>query len=112
MALAALAMSDCDPMSYEYHSYIDLNKIVDEQARRIGLMVDAATLDRLAPTLNMFGWYKREETADKNGFDRDMGFECVRCGAMTDDYMYAPDDIGHITRFNYCPCCGAKVVIV
>lgn len=74
------------------------------------LKVDAVTLDRLAPTLNTFGWYKREETADKNGFNRDMGFECVRCGAMTDDYMYAPDDIGHITRFNYCPCCGAKLV--
>lgn len=99
MALAALAMSDCDPMSYEYHSYIDFNKIVNEQARRIERMVDAATLDRLAPTLNTFGWYKREECREVE--DEDTGFiVCSECGAVHDaDY----------TAY-YCWCCGRKVM--
>jgi len=48
---------------------------------------------------------------DKNGFDRQVGFECTACGTMVDSYMVTPLDTGHEVQFRYCPFCGGKVVI-
>ena len=53
---------------------------------------------------------RRGECHDKNGFYWRSGFECTSCGAMTNSYMFAPDDMGHETQFHFCPNCGAKVV--
>ena len=47
---------------------------------------------------------------DKNGFDRQVGFECMACGTMVDSYMVTPLDTGHEVQFRYCPFCGGKVV--
>ena len=47
---------------------------------------------------------------DKNGFDRQVGFECTACGTMVDSYMVTPLDTGHEVQFRYCPFCGGKVV--
>lgn len=52
----------------------------------------------------------RGECHDKNGFDEDMGFECTKCGAMTDGYMSTTERAGVVVQFNYCPCCGAEVM--
>ena len=46
---------------------------------------------------------------DKNGFDPEMGFECVECGATTDSYMCSTYP-GIQEQLRYCPGCGAKVV--
>lgn len=86
-------------MTYEHREYIDLNKIVDEHARRMGLMLDAATLNRLAPRLNTFGWYKREDCHDIG----DRG-DC-RCSKCLVEWQ---DAANH--DFLYCPSCGAKVM--
>lgn len=51
----------------------------------------------------------RGECHDKNGFDPEMGFECVECGATTDSYMCSTYP-GIQEQLRYCPLCGRKVV--
>jgi hypothetical protein len=51
-----------------------------------------------------------ETCHDKNGFDLELGFECTVCGTMVDSYMVTTEDTGHRVQFNYCPCCGRRVV--
>ena len=51
----------------------------------------------------------RGECHDKNGFDRQTGFECTDCGTWVDEYMVTPFDTGHEVQFRYCPNCGRKV---
>lgn len=82
--------------SYAYHNF---QKIADEHAKRVGMMIDSATLNRIAPTLNMFGWYKREDCHDIG----DRGdFRCSKC------LVEWQDSANH--DFLYCPSCGARVV--
>ena len=100
-------------MTYEHREYIDLNKIVDEQARRMGQMVDAATLRRLAPTLNTFGWYKRETCHDKGYInDGEWYFVCSDCGCEFEytDFACEFADGRKLGSPNFCPNCGAKVI--
>lgn len=49
------------------------------------------------------------ECHDKNGFDPNLGFECVECGTTVDAYMCS-EYAGVQEQFRYCPGCGARVV--
>lgn len=44
----------------QYSEGIDLQKIVDEQARKLQLRVDEAMLDKMAPTLANYGYVKAD----------------------------------------------------
>lgn len=53
--------------------------------------------------------FVRERTChDKNGNNRDMGFECVEC-EQTCPHIY-DGTTGTIASPYFCPGCGAKVV--
>ena len=52
----------------------------------------------------------RGECHDKNGFDRELGFECTACGAMTDGYMVTTENVARDVQFHYCPFCGRRVM--
>ena len=45
---------------FQYRAEIDLQRIVDEQARKLQRLVDEATLDKAADTLANFGYVKAD----------------------------------------------------
>ena len=72
-----------------YHEEIDLQKFVDEQARKLQRNVDEATLDKAADTLAGFGYVKVVRCRDcKYMFD--WAYDRMLCkmwadGGMDDD---------------------------